>query len=53
MILTLFSQIYNVKDNVQDLRDELSMMHLFMKQKFSAEKWRNKIVTVGRDEVGI
>ena len=53
MILTLFSQIYNVKDNVQDLRDELSMMHLFMKQKFSAEKWRNKIVTVGSDEVGI
>ena len=53
MILTLFWQIYNVKDNVQDLRDELSTMHLFMKQKFSAEKWRNKIVTVGSDEVGI
>ncbi|KAM3259208.1 hypothetical protein ACQJBY_050782 [Aegilops geniculata] len=28
-------------------------MHLFMKQKFSAEKWRNKIVTVGSDEVDL
>ena len=28
-------------------------MHLFMKQKFSGQKWRNKIVAVGSDEVGI
>lgn len=53
MILTLFWQICNVKDNVEDLRDELSTMHLFMKQKFAEEKWTNKIVTVGSDEVGI